>query len=688
MMPYSTQYNIINRIGHARPTPSFGAPTLVWHLGIWPKRTADPQDTYGLTHEEARDRFIEKQRQWVHRINATLRKIQEHHRRSERIESFVLQEPADWELNGGGREPQGKAFKVFEHESLHFTVWWKDGSSGSDHGASERDALRVRVHAHMHEDYLTLSFYVDITKPWRESAHYHSSTAPGKLRRELMSHAENVKRICERRRMEAFAIDVELVPEKGVSPSEAEQLLEAADLLYDGAWQGFCKEFDVDLAKLAGGEGEIFANFRGLVLAAAAVPGLSFETDPDYITKRQAIAAPGTEPFELFDENGAEPNAVLKAYWPFIRRTTPFADYREYIACGVMKWRALYITAFGAEFTTDYADETASRSDDVPSGALPAGEETALTSVRHATEPARKDYGEAAGDEGKSGEDSARAPDPVRYLILTKGPPHRKQIGRVVGRVNAMGTMRLVALKDWSIIKDADAHIRMQGQELDRVTTQWSFDRDRIEESPPELHANIVQRMFTHDTGSSAEEKKYELISDLTKKVEAKLIKIAADLDKIGLGAIGGLHYRISRSTYYVQECSVLIDTLQIGHIHSWNSYNSFVKLGLQPAFDYISEAGNRLRGLRARLQSVTEAIQTSALVAQTTATRANTNALRAIARRYARSNMMMAALNFLLMLIAFLMGVSLARPSAGDVFERFNHYWDTIVHALHLGGA
>jgi hypothetical protein len=45
---YSKPYKTITHIGHARPTPSFGAPTLIWQLGIWPKRVADPQDTYGL----------------------------------------------------------------------------------------------------------------------------------------------------------------------------------------------------------------------------------------------------------------------------------------------------------------------------------------------------------------------------------------------------------------------------------------------------------------------------------------------------------------------------------------------------------------------------------------------------------------------------------------------------------------
>jgi hypothetical protein len=239
-----------------------------------------------------------------------------------------------------------------------------------------------------------------------------------------------------------------------------------------------------------------------------------------------------------------------------------------------------------------------------------------------------------------------------------------------------MGTMRLVALKDWSVIRDSDAHIRMQGQELDRVTTQWSQRRKKIDDifaagssprgrrwSPIPIRASPLDN----------DEKKYQNISDLTKEVEGELITIAAELDKIGFCAIGGLHYRISRSTYYIEEFDVLIDTLQLGNIHSWNSYNSFVRLGLQPAFDYIKEAGLRLRTLRQRLQTVTEAIQTSALVAQTTATRANTNALREIAFRNALNNIMLGILNGLFGLIALLMGASLYRggTAIADILKR-----------------
>jgi hypothetical protein len=661
---YSKQYTTIKRIGHARPTPGFGAPTLVWHLGIWPKRVDDPQDTYGLTHQEARDRFEQKQQDWVNQINGTLRQIQERHRRSGRIEGFHLGPPDGWECDGRGDDEQEPAFKVFERESLHFTLWWKGGKSDqpepglseSDRSDPDRDALRVRVHAHMHEDYLTLSFYIDITKPWKEGAHFRSTTAPGAYRKRLMSAAEDVKRICEKGLDDPAIIDGELVPEKGISPAEAEQLLNAAELLYHRVWTDFCEAFDINTVKLAGSKGEIFANFLGLVLAT----GGPADNDTDYIKKCQANAAPGTKPFAKFDKDGAEPNAVIKAYWPFVRRTTPFADYREYIGCAMMDWRAIYISALGAEFTTDYSDETESRSDDAPSNFLPASEEETLATVRHAA---------TAG----------LAPAPLKYLILTKGSPHRKQIGRVVGRVNAMGTMRLVALKDWSVIRDSDAHIRMQGQELDRVATQWSQRRKTIDDVFAADGSSRGRRWSPIPIRHSPldnDERKYQNISDLTKEVEGELITIAAELDKIGFCAAGGLHYRISRSTYYVEEFDVLIDTLQLGNIHSWNSYNSFVRLGLQPAFDYIKEAGLRLRTLRQRLQTVTEAIQTSALVAQTTATRANTNALREIAFRNALNNIMLGILNVLFGLIALLMGASLYRggTAMADILRRILH--------------
>src|SRR5262249_10947601 len=49
-------------------------------------------------------------------------------------------------------------------------------------------------------------------------------------------------------------------------------------------------------------------------------------------------------------------------------------------------------------------------------------------------------------------------------------------------RINNMGTLRLYALKDWSAIRNADAYIRILGQELDQITEEWGKNRKLINE--------------------------------------------------------------------------------------------------------------------------------------------------------------------------------------------------------------
>src|SRR5262245_18698964 len=41
--PYTPQYRTITTTGHTRPTQAVGAPTLGWHVAVWPRRTKDPQ---------------------------------------------------------------------------------------------------------------------------------------------------------------------------------------------------------------------------------------------------------------------------------------------------------------------------------------------------------------------------------------------------------------------------------------------------------------------------------------------------------------------------------------------------------------------------------------------------------------------------------------------------------------------
>ena len=196
------------------------------------------------------------------------------------------------------------------------------------------------------------------------------------------------------------------------------------------------------------------------------------------------MASLGSVPFphfsasESFTADGAEANAVVKAFWPFVRRITPRADYREFIACGVLSWRAIYITALGSSSQYVKGEERV---------ASETGTGEALIRVAAPLLPA-EERGQAAPSETGRFDSLVHAREserggnnhPVRYLLLTKQAPHPRQIGRIAERINAMGTMRLFALKDWAAVRNADPYIRLLGQELDQITEGWGSDRGLI----------------------------------------------------------------------------------------------------------------------------------------------------------------------------------------------------------------
>src|SRR5262245_60391666 len=81
--PYSDQYETIIRQGHTRPIPEFGAPTLVWHIGIWPRRyvkgtrePCDPHDTFNRRYADARLQYESRRTLWVDQVNALVRALQ------------------------------------------------------------------------------------------------------------------------------------------------------------------------------------------------------------------------------------------------------------------------------------------------------------------------------------------------------------------------------------------------------------------------------------------------------------------------------------------------------------------------------------------------------------------------------------------------------------------------------------
>ena len=522
---YTKQYFTIGRQAHVRSSQSFGAPTLVWHVAFWPKPEYDP---HNLNREAAEPITRSASRRSYNRLRAELSegdldeiigKLQRKGRVPKqegryRVDGFGKPgKPADWE--SGNKQTPVDAFAA---ESIAFTIWWSDGKRRPLPGEPARRRSEVRVQADMHPDFATITFFIDAGKSW-DLPRYTVGEAllkgddankraplPGKRRNKIFQAARTVKQICSER-CKVDRSEEEAIPlETDVSTDDAKKLLEASNLLFRDIWEEFCAEFDCSLVDIAGETDKVFANFRGVVLSGR---GKEPEAGKSRLSRFSFSARDGRS-----DLDDPYPNAVVRAYWPFIRRTRSEADHRDWIACGVFDWRALYVTALGGQSDFDPGDDARilaaenvdhaelARLDadirqtaDISGGYLPrralASDASILAVQSRLREMQEKGGPEFRHDAGrlkkelrildKNGEDlraddleapqtpQGDRPAPFRYLFLTSGEPHQRQIGRMVDRVNLLGTVRLFAMKDFSIIRDADVHVRIYGQLLDQI---------------------------------------------------------------------------------------------------------------------------------------------------------------------------------------------------------------------------
>ncbi len=655
---FSRRYNEIMRVGHNSPPPVFGAPTLIWHIALWPERECDP-NAEGVepgNFEKRRGHFAGI----VQNVLDTLARKGRHPKVPEESwERMGLEEVKSLEEEEEGealRKASPRLYKIVEPQSVCFTIWWKRRSAAADATLADaapaesipEEALRVHVQSEMLMDHATISIFIDAGKPWNKPPVYTAAEAGGGLRGEIFGHAEYIRSVCERNGRRE--VEQELLPENGVSGWEREKLLGAADYLYNSVWDEFRRDFGLNFDTLLG-EGDvqacIFGSFRGLVLSADGyeTEGLS---GSDRLARRIANANRGREAFDRFNQEKNEPNYVLKAYWPFIRRTTRWADYKEFVACGVMDWRALFVTSLGARRPMRGTAEGAM------ADAIFASDESASRDAEIG--------GEAHLPETLRGPGSHA---PLRYLLITKGEPNRRQIGRIVERVNLLETMRLFALKDWAAIRNASDHVRALGQDLNDVLTNWMEQRTKIGLKFQHLEQKEKQALMLEEKIAHLQSKRFSLRRILTTRTrkgillrkrneiqmerdkqieqlqeennlaELNLITISSKLDRLSRTATGGISYCIARSELHFKRYYTMIDRLNSGYIPTWLPYRTFAERNLRPYSEFISGVGERLRALRQRLQAVTTSVQTAALVNQTSATRSNTAALREIANQW-----------------------------------------------------
>lgn len=535
--PYSKQYSTLVSEGNRRPPPEFGTPALIWQIGLWPRfeqgrspeaeaarnsredelkkneaqedaaiampgaglegqrdgidlcehtKVADKEQPEDIKREYEACLFNRDNVAFFDELNLFLTQLQERGR-IKGAPLIELKHETPPELPETMKDVF--AFAVGKPQSLAFTLWWQDGS-GLNRRPDKPDftAMRVRVLAQAQQDHATLSFVLDVAKPWDQDYMLDIPPGSGARRDKIMAAIKLVRRVADDQ-IKRGHIELDRFPERDVDAATAEALLQANDYLYDGVWREFMAAFGIEpwpdaleaQSMPSPPIGERFCESRGLVMrydgidtpfnqheqADASALRAAISTQRPVPPIESSSGTTGLGHYPKFDASVGEPNAVVKAIWPFVRRMTYRADERDTVACGILGWRALFISAMGSSTSSFDRDESRGLNFDVPGGHLPP--------------PPPMING-------------VQANRPTRHLFLTKGEPNRLQLGRFIDRVHAAESLRLFALKNWETIRNASLHIRVLGQELDHVLTRWGQTRAQID---ADFRFGKVQRGLT-----------------------------------------------------------------------------------------------------------------------------------------------------------------------------------------------
>jgi hypothetical protein len=635
----------ISTEGRNRPAPGIGSPTLIWHLGVWRKYNHAKSPAKGQGEAPPHDSYIDSfERHSIHfyeEVFGFLHDLQKRGlRKEEPDQPFKLESIAIEGINNEdiAAEMKPRRFPVFAPQSASFTLWWRDSAKNRVpntriHG-DDRDvdqALRVFVQFQGFHDHITLTFYIDAAKLFtgrqilkREEV---EANRLGERRTCLLNHLDAI-RSSSYDRIVSGAIDLPS-SDRPVDPEVAEALKTAADYVFEDIWNEFQSAFgfrtraqDEQAPEDATpflDHGLIFVNQRGLMMS---VRGLKTGDDEERlklindlkarndikVEDEQAIperpwrqlgrSASGTlGPVDVFDAKCGEPETLLKSFWPFLCQMTEHAARKDWIGCGILDWRALFMSTLGSR--------------------------------------AQPPVPEAAGNVPVH----RRTLAPERFFIVTKGEPHRRQIGRMVERLVSLETMRAIAFKNLGTIQNASLHLRTLTMALDDILERWATDRKKIQEPwdkvrkkfrgdrrPGEVFRRLPPKYIVE------EEHFYDQLSALNAEYETQLIDIAASLETMGPGGSGHLAQSIDEASYYIGEFDRMMPTLEIGNISGWINYAQFADRGMRPTFNMIKNTGQRLVAAQDRLKALTDVVQVSALIVQSDATRRNTDTLREIA--------------------------------------------------------
>jgi hypothetical protein len=191
--------------------------------------------------------------------------------------------------------------------------------------------------------------------------------------------------------------------------------------------------------------------------------------------------------------------------------------------------------------------------------------------------------------------------NPLTYLLLF-GFEERRQMGRLVNRLNTLGTLRLAAIRDLRLMKH-----------------NFSYRLDDIEQKLVELQTAIseeFQRVYGGLFGifkeflSFAHERRREKVKELLRQVHYGLDSLDCDppnstvrnavvIEEEDDGMRGWIPGRAQRSIYFRKRFERLAQALNSSPIEGYQPYRTFVAHRLYRAFHIIRLVSERYTHLR-----------------------------------------------------------------------------------------
>jgi hypothetical protein len=517
---------------HRKPAPIARPPLLVWHLGFW-SDSASTKDNERAKNLAAKNRKERKKivDQYLQRLYKKLYTDPEKGSATTGVSEFGIT---------NATPDYAPLFQCALNSSGDFKDLDPTGKrSGKDSQVVTYRffwwGLLVQFRFEFHTEYLTLSAYIDMSTHL-DLAQFEKSPAP------VYSLYSELKKLEINITDDRPTIEDPERHNSGIR-KKYETINEA---LYFAIWEELYKTVlhtdDKEIKAL----GRVFADFRCLMLSKqaddkyATVQGNRWTNFQQPFWRRRGGASPQDNDIPHNTEKYWQQRRA--EFWPLLTvniRDVDFALY-EFTVSQMLKGRAMYVTALGPQPPTEI--------------------------------------------------DGRRFP--LCYFVYTY-TLNGWQIGRLVDRINSLGTVRLAALIQLEQLREAALKLSDCERNIKSafVSAHQIKARSKTRKSAQNSNHADNEQTLSH-------EKQEEVEHEIT-TLQGHLKDVEETIGDIN-GMFGGdVEYRIERSRYYVRQFLRGLGALRIRRLEGFQPYNVFVARRLGAAFDSIDLLGLRYQRVR-----------------------------------------------------------------------------------------